>query len=135
MRGNLEVAQRFRGPIREIDPLLIPRRANDPERFFKARMALVLSRYRQAEIAKLLGRAPAAEPEGRSLAHQEIGDGHLLGDVERVMEVQADDRRAQADPLGHSCKMEGEEQWRRQMPMMRVSVVLRKPGVRHTQAI
>jgi len=52
-----------------------------------------------------------------------------------MVEVETDDRGAQTDALSLASQVQREEQGCRQVSVVRVGVVLRKPGVMHAKLI
>ena len=51
------------------------------------------------------------------------------------MKVEADDSGSQSDPLGLTGQVERKEQRRGQVAVVRMGVVLGKPGILHTKLI
>ena len=133
--GTEKVTRRFARPGSCPDSVSAPCRANDPQCLLKAGVALVFIRLGEAEQAELLGRAAAAESDRHSPSRQQVRDRHLLGDVERMVQVETDDRGAQADALGLTGQVQREEQGRGQVPVVRMGVMLGKPGVLHAKLI
>src|SRR5262245_42456824 len=103
--------------------------ANDPKRLLEATMTRLLVGLREAEKPELFRRAAAPESDGHAAARQHIGHGNLLGNVERVMQIEADDRRPQPDVPRLAGKVKRKEERRGQMPFMRVRMMLGEPGV------
>ena len=98
-------------------------------------MTLVLVGLGQAEEPEFLGRTAAAEADRHPAFRQDVRHGDLLGDVEGVVKVQADDRRAQANVTRLARHVQREQQRRWQVPVMCMGMVLREPGVLDAQLV
>jgi hypothetical protein len=93
------------------------------EGLLELRVTLFFGGLGEVEEVELFGGAPAAEAGGEAALRQEVGDGDLFGDVERVMEVGADDGGAEADAPGLAGEVEGEEEGRGEVALVDVGVV------------
>src|SRR5690242_8218250 len=99
MRGNLESSANF-----AID-VATPGGLDQAQRRLKMIVPLALFRHGKSEERKLLRRASAAKPDRHPPACQEIGRGGLLGNIERMMQIQTDDCSAEADLFCLSCQV------------------------------
>ena len=98
-------------------------------------MALEFAGLGESEQAEFFGCAPAAEADGHPALGQQVSDRHLLGDIERMVQVETDDRRPEADALGLAGQVQSKQQRCGQVPLMCVAVVLREPRIMHTELI
>ncbi len=98
-------------------------------------MALGILRDREPEKVEFFRRAAAAEPENAAPSHKQVGNRTLLGDSQRVMEVETDDRGPQPNPAQLPGQVQSEQERRGQMPLMNVCVMLGKPGVVEAEPI
>ena len=72
-------------------------------------MPLVVLGLGKAEQAELLGRTAAAESDRHPAVRQQVGDRDLFSNIERVVQVETDDRRPQPDVPGLASQMEREQ--------------------------
>jgi hypothetical protein len=93
------------------------------EGLLELRMTLGFGGLGEVEEGEFFGRAAAAEAEGEAALHEEIGDSDLLGDVQGMVEVGADDGGAEVDVFGLAGEVEGEEEGRGEVPLVDVGVV------------
>ena len=81
----------------------------------------------QPEARELVGRAAAAEPDRQPAAGQGVERGQLLGDRQRVVERQDDQRRADRDAPRPPGRRERQQERLRRQALMHAEVVLGQP--------
>src|SRR5262249_11430937 len=85
--------------------------------------------------AELFGRAAAAKSDCGPTLCEQVRDRDLLGHIERMMKVEADDGGSELDLPGLTSQVERKQQRCGKMPVVRMGMMLRKPGILHTKLI
>ena len=99
------------------------------EGLFEAVVAFVFGGFGEVEEGEFFGGAAAAEAGGEAAGGEGVGDRDLFGDIDGVVEVEADDGGAEADLSGLGGEVEGEEERGGAVAVVGVGVVFGEEGV------
>ena len=98
-------------------------------------MALDVTSLGEPKQAEFFGCASAAEANSHPAPGQQVSDRHLFSDIQRMVQVETDDRRPQANAPGLAGQVQSKQQGCGQVPLVCVVVVLGEPCVMHTELI
>src|SRR6185437_12196034 len=115
--------------------LSAPCRCDQAKRRLEKRVASDLFRFRKTKQPEFHRGAAAAKANRHATIRKQIGNRRLLGNRQRVMQVQANDGSAQMNAFRLAREMESQKQGAGKMPEMRVCVMLREPRVLKSQLI
>ena len=125
LRGHLHAVVR-KGSTLEREPAAGPRSPQDLDGLLGPGAAFGL---RRAEHPELLLAPPVAETEEQPAARQEVDDGRVLGESQRVVERREHDAGPELDPLGHRGERREQREHRRQITVRRTVVLAHPRGV------